>query len=133
MKKMLFVCMGNSCRSQMAEGFARHLGGQELEMKSAGIMPDSSISRKAAQVMAEKDIDISAQYPKPLFSEDLEWADKIILMGHDVQDPQLDLAGYDTENWHIDDPIGEPVDRYRETRDEIEIKVKDLLERLWIH
>ena len=129
MKKVLFVCIGNSCRSQIAEGFARHFGGKKLEIKSAGIVPATSVSGKAKQVMLEKGIDISDQYPKQLKPEDVRWADKIIIMGCDVKDPRLDLSSDKIENWSIDDPIGKTIEEYLEIRDEIEAKIKDLFIR----
>jgi arsenate reductase len=129
MKRILFVCIGNSCRSQIAEGFARYFGGEELEIKSVGIAPATSVSRKAKQVMLEKGIDISDQYPKQLMPEDIQWADKIIIMGCDVKDPGLDLSSDKIENWSIDDPIGKTIEEYLEIRDEIEAKIKDLFIR----
>lgn len=133
MKKILFVCMGNSCRSQIAEGFARHFGGKEVEIKSVGTTPASSVGRKAVEVMAEKKIDISGQFPKQLFPKDIQWADKVIIMGGDVKDPKLNLDSNKIENWCIDDPIHEPIERYREIRDEIEAKMKDFIGRLRAH
>lgn len=130
MGKILFVCMGNSCRSQMAEGFARNFGEGKIEVKSSGILPASALSKKATQVMAEKGIDIKSQYPKPLFPKDIEWADNIIILSPDIQDPQLDLAQHKIDYWNIEDPIGKPIEIYREARNEIEEKVRSLLENL---
>lgn len=130
MKKVLFICVGNSCRSQMAEGFARHLEGKNIEIKSVGTKPALSVSGKATQVMAEEGIDISSQYPKPLLDDDLEWADRIILMGCGVECPNIGSVKDKVEDWGIDDPIGQPIEYYREIRDEIKAKVKNLLDRL---
>jgi len=112
----------------MAEGFARNLGDGKIEVKSSGILPASDLSGKAMQVMAEKGIDIQGQYPKPLFLRDIEWADKIILMGPDIQDPQLDHVQHKIDCWDIEDPIDQPIEIYREARDEIEEKIRALLE-----
>jgi arsenate reductase len=130
MKKILFVCVGNSCRSQMAEGFARSLGRREVEVKSAGTKPALAVSGKATKVMSEDGIDISSQYPKDVKSEDMEWADKVILMGCGVQCPNVGSVSEKVEDWGIDDPIGQPIDTYYKIRDEIKAKVKDLLARL---
>ncbi len=130
MKKVLFVCVGNSCRSQIAEGFARHLGGQEPEIRSAGTKPALAVSGKAEQVMAERKIDISGQYPKPLSNEDIQWADKVVVMGCGVELPEMDLAEGLVEDWGVDDPIGQPVETYREIRYQIELKVKELFKIL---
>lgn len=128
MKKVLFVCVGNSCRSQIAEGFAKHLSRKGFEIRSAGTKPALAVSGKAEQVMAEDEIDITSQYPKGFSSDDLKWADKVIIMGCGVQHPELDTARDKLEDWNIDDPIGQPIETYREIRDEIKQKVMDLLE-----
>ncbi len=133
MKKILFVCVGNACRSQMAEGFARHFGKEEFDIKSAGTKPALSVSGKATSVMAEEGIDISSHFPKEVSNEDLEWADKIILMGCGVECPNVNLFMDKVEDWGLDDPIGQPIETYREIRDDIKLKVKDLLERLRAH
>jgi len=129
-EKILFVCVGNSCRSQMAEGFTKHMAGRDVEVRSSGTKPAETVSGKGERVMAEKSIDISNQYPKGLSAGDLEWADRVILMGCGVEDPKLDEVKDKVEDWGIDDPMGQPVETYREIRDEIEGKVKDLVKKL---
>ena len=114
----------------MAEGFARHLGGGEIEVVSAGTKPAQSVSGKATKVMAEEGIDISSSYPKPFSSEDLERADKVILMGCGVECPNIGSIKDKVKDWGIDDPIGQPIEYYIEIRDDIKEKVKDLLNRL---
>lgn len=79
--------------------------------------------------MLEKDIDISDQYPKQLMPEDVQWADRIIIMGCDVKDPGIDPSSDKIENWSIDDPIGQTIEKYLEIRDEIEAKIIDLFTR----
>ena len=128
--KILFVCVGNSCRSQMAEGFVKHIAGKYIEVRSAGTKPAKTVSGKGERVMGERSIDISAQYPKRLSEKDLVWADRVIVMGCGVEDPRLDDVDEKVEDWGIDDPMGQPVETYREIRDEIEGKVKDLLKKL---
>ncbi len=114
----------------MAEGFARLFGEGEIEVASAGTKPAQSVSGKATKVMAEEGIDISSSYPKPLSSEDLETADKVILMGCGVKCPNVGSIKDKVEDWGIDDPIGQPIEYYEEIRDDIKEKVKDLLNRL---
>lgn len=130
MRKILFVCIGNACRSPMAEGFARQFDKEEFEIKSAGTRPALSVSDKATSVMAEEGIDIASYFPKEVSNKNLEWADKIILMGCGVESPNINLFKDKVEDWGIDDPIGQPIETYREIRDDIKLKVKDLLERL---
>ena len=129
-EKILFVCVGNSCRSQMAEGFTKHMAGRDVEVRSAGTKPAEAVSGKGERVMAEKSIDISDHYPKGLSAEDLKWADRVILMGCGVEDPKLHEVKDKVEDWGIEDPMGQPVETYREIRDKIEDKVKDLVKKL---
>jgi len=129
MTKVLFLCVGNSCRSQMAEGFARHYGSDILEAHSAGTMAASFVAPKSIEVMAEKGIDISHQSPKQLDPANLPDYDILISMGCGVQDtcPADNLK--DFTDWGLDDPMGQPVEKYREVRDEIEKLVLGLLEK----
>lgn len=119
-----FVCIGNSCRSQMAEGFARHYGSDLLEIYTAGTHPASYISPDTIKVMAEKGIDISSHYPKNIKEIPTE-VDVLITMGCEVECPYIPAKL--RENWGIDDPIGKPVEEYRKIRDIIEEKIKNLI------
>ena len=130
MKRILFVCVGNSCRSQMAEGFAKHYGKGKVEVKSAGTKPASQVSGKGTTVMAEEGVDISFQYPKGLSDSDFDWADKVVLMGCGVECPNVGSISEKVEDWGIDDPVGQPIEFYREIRDKIKKKVIDLLDRI---
>jgi protein-tyrosine-phosphatase len=114
----------------MAEGFAKHYGKGKIEVKSAGTKPASRVSGKGTKVMGEEGIDISSQYPKGFTDSDFEWADKIILMGCGVECPNIGLFSEKVEDWGIDDPIDQPIEFYREIRDEIKKKVIDLLDRI---
>jgi arsenate reductase len=114
----------------MAEGFAKHFGGDEIEVKSAGTKPAQQVSGKGTRVMAEEGIDISNQFPKGFTEDDLKWADKVILMGCGVECPNVGLIAEKVEDWGIDDPIDQPIEFYREIRDIIKEKVKDLIDRL---
>ncbi|RMF89097.1 MAG: arsenate reductase ArsC [Methanobacteriota archaeon] len=129
MKTVLFVCVGNSARSQMAEGFFNAAAPEGWQAVSAGTHPASSVSRAAVEVMAEKGIDLSKARPKELTREMVEEADMVISMGCGV-----DLCPYNlydgVVDWGLDDPTGAPVERVREIRDEIERKVRDLLDRI---
>jgi len=119
--RVLFVCVGNTCRSQMAEGWARHLG---LEAASAGTIPGGVVATNAVEVMREKGIDISHQ--QPTFVDDVDHAtfDKVFSMGCGVSCPNIPLEG----DWELDDPVGKILDEYRKTRDDIEAHVRALIE-----
>ena len=121
--RVLFVCVGNTCRSQMAEGWARHLG---LEAASAGTNagPGSSIAANAVVVMGEKGIDISHQQPSLVDDVDHTTFDKVFSMGCGVSCPNIPLDG----DWDLDDPYGKSREEYRETRDAIEAHVRGLIE-----
>jgi arsenate reductase len=125
MKRVLFVCLGNSCRSQMAEGFARALGADTWEVASAGLMPAVMIAPPVREVMDEKGISLGEQFPKPI-----EW------MRPESFDLIVNISGYPLPEgirapvveWQVDDPIGRPLRVYRRVRDEIEGLVRGLLE-----
>ena len=127
MKKVLFVCVGNSCRSQMAQGFFNKYS-ESNKANSAGTNPALSISSSAIKVIAEKGIDISHQYPKKLTNELIDKSDLIISMGCGVNMCPADYLH--TRDWSIEDPIGKPIEKFRKIRNEIEKKVKDLIEEL---
>lgn len=125
--KVAFVCTGNSCRSQMAEGFARHLGSDALEIYSAGTHPASEINPNAKAVMKEAGVDIGNQYPKLL--DDIPYEmDILIKMGCGVVCPFLPNK-YE-EDWGLEDPVGKPVDEFRKTRDIIKDKVIGLIDKV---
>ena len=130
MKKVLFICVGNSCRSQMAEGFANHLGKEIIEAISAGTQPAERVASFAVEAMKEKGIDISNHEPKMLTMEMLNSADYVISMGCGVEESCPLPLRKDTVDWGLDDPHGQGIDKYREVRDEIERRVKNLLEKI---
>jgi len=125
--KVGFICVGNSCRSQMAEGFAREYGDDIFEVYSAGTDPAPEVKPNAFKAMAEKDIDISEQYPK-LLKEIPGELDILITMGCNVECPYIPCKF--REDWGLDDPAGHSIEVFRETRDVIEEKVKDLIEKV---
>lgn len=118
--RVLFVCVGNTCRSQMAEGWARHLG---FDATSAGTHPGSTVAANAVAVMAEKGIDISHQTPKSIDSIDHDSYDLIFSMGCGVSCPNIPLNG----DWELEDPVGRSIEIYRQTRDDIETRIRELL------
>ena len=125
--RLLFVCVGNSCRSQMAEGLARAMGGDRIVAESAGTSPGDKVAPKAVDVMAELGIDISHQRPKLLTRDALDRADRSFTMGCDARDqcPAPWLAG--SGAWEIDDPVGQGIEKYREVRDDIRRHLERLL------
>ncbi|MBK9166355.1 MAG: low molecular weight phosphatase family protein [Bryobacterales bacterium] len=125
-KKVGFVCVGNACRSQMAEGFARAYGSEAMEIHSAGLYPAlSSIPEQTIRTMAEKGIDVSAQFPKDYRVYPAGFFDLVINMSG------LPLrAACEVRAWQVDDPYGSGDRVYRRVRDEIEILVQDLVREL---
>ncbi|QOR34679.1 arsenate reductase ArsC [Clostridium sp. 'deep sea'] len=125
--KVAFVCVHNSCRSQMAEAFAKQLGSDVLEVYSAGTETYSQVKPKAVEVMQEIGIDISDQYPKLL--EDIpEELDYLITMGCNVTCPFVPCKH--EEDWGLQDPSGGSLEGFRLTRDLIKDKVIDLIKRV---
>lgn len=123
--KVAFVCTGNSCRSQMAEGFARYYGNGVLEVYSAGTHPAPEINPNAIVVMKEIGIDISKQYPKTLDEIPFE-LDILITMGCGVVCPFV--MNKHEEDWGLTDPVGMPVEDFKKIRDLIKSKVLLLIE-----
>lgn len=126
-KKVAFVCVHNSCRSQMAEGWAKKLGSHVLEVYSAGTEEYPEVKPKAVEVMEEAGIDMSGQYPK-LLTDIPEELDILITMGCNVVCPFV--PNNHSEDWGLDDPSGGPIEDFRETRDLIKTKVEELIKRV---
>lgn len=122
-----FVCTGNSCRSQMAEGFARFYGSSLLEVYSAGTKPAERVNPGAIAAMKEKGIDISSQYPK-LLNEIPAKPDILITMGCGVTCPFI--PSFYRQDWGLADPVGGSPEKFREIRDLIEQKIIELITRL---
>ena len=127
MKKILFVCVENAGRSQMAEAFAKYYGKGKIEAISAGTMPSTEVNPIVVQVMWEKGIDISKNKPKLVNNQMVQEADVIIVMGCDPQGfcPASFLSK--VVDWKLEDPKGKPIEKVREIRDEIERRVKKLI------
>jgi protein-tyrosine-phosphatase len=124
-KTILFVCVHNAGRSQMAAGFARTLGGDRVEVLSAGSAPKDSINPIAVEAMAELGIDIADQQPKILTPESVQASDVVITMGCGDACPYYPGKRY--EDWKLDDPAGQGIEPVRVIRDEIKGRIEALL------
>ena len=130
MKRVLFACKRNSCRSQMAEGFARTLGAGSIDVVSAGLEA-SSVNSTAVEVMREAGIDISDQTSKSLADFKPENFDIVIsLCGCGVNLPEGWTCRELFQDWFIDDPDGQPIEKFRLARDEIKQRVRELLDSI---
>ena len=128
-KTILFVCVHNAGRSQMAAGFMRTLGGDRGEVLSAGSAPKDSINPIAVQAMAELGIDIADQQPKILTPESVQASDVVITMGCGDACPYYPGKRY--EDWKLDDPAGQGIEPVRVIRDEIKGRIEALLAELF--
>ena len=125
---VLFVCVHNAGRSQMAAGWLRHLAGDSVEIRSAGTEPADQINPAAIQAMAEVGIDITGQTPKVLDWETAQTSDIIVTMGCGDTCPVFPGKRY--EDWKLDDPAGQPIETVRHIRDEIRTHVDALIAEL---
>ncbi|MBM3687584.1 MAG: arsenate reductase ArsC [Actinobacteria bacterium] len=125
---VLFVCVHNAGRSQMAAGYLRALGGDTVQVLSAGSAPGSAVNPVAVEAMAEEGIDISEAIPAMLTTESVRESDVVITMGCGDACPIFPGKRY--EDWVLDDPAGQGIDAVRRIRDEIRARVVTLLEEL---
>lgn len=125
---VLFVCVHNAGRSQMAAGFMEQHGEGRVEVLSAGSAPKESINPIAVEAMLEKGIDIANRKPKVLTNESVQASDVVITMGCGDACPFYPGKRY--EDWQLDDPAGQDIEFVRRVRDEIEGRVKDLLKEI---
>jgi protein-tyrosine-phosphatase len=125
---VLFVCVHNAGRSQMAAGYLRHLAGGRVTVLSAGSQPADRVNPTAVQAMAEEGIDITAEQPKVLTSETVQEADVVITMGCGDTCPIYPGRRY--EDWELDDPAGQGIEAVRPIRDDIKGRVEALLAEL---
>ena len=125
---VLFVCVHNAGRSQMAAGYMRELSQGRIEVLSAGSAPKESINPVAVEVMAEEGIDISTQQPKALTTEAVQESDAVITMGCGDVCPFYPGKRY--EDWVLEDPAGKDIDTVRNIRNEIKKKVETLISEL---
>lgn len=126
-RKIAFVCIHNSCRSQMAEAWAKKLGSDILEVYSAGTEEYPEVKPGAVEVMKEAGVDMSKHYPK-LLNDIPEEIDILITMGCGVECPYVPCNH--REDWGLEDPSGGPIEGFRNTRDIIKEKVEDLVTRV---
>ena len=125
---VLFVCVHNAGRSQMAAGFMTHLGQGRVDVLSAGSAPKDSINPVAVEAMAEIGIDISNNSPKILTPEAVQQSDAVITMGCGDACPFYPGKRY--EDWVLEDPAGQGIESVRIIRDEIKVRVENLLSEL---
>ena len=125
---VLFVCVHNAGRSQMAAGFLTALADGQIEVRSAGSMPGSQINPVAIQAMAEEGIDLSTQTPKILTTESVQASDVVITMGCGDACPIFPGKRY--EDWELEDPAGKGIDTVRRVRDDIKARVQTLIGEL---
>ena len=125
---VLFVCVHNAGRSQMAAGLLSHLAGDRIEVRSAGTQPADQINPAAVSAMAEIGIDITAATPKVLTPESVETSDVVITMGCGDTCPYFPGVSY--RDWKLDDPAGQPVEVVRRIRDDIAERVRALIDEL---
>ena len=125
---VLFVCVHNAGRSQMAAGFLRDIAGDRIEVRSAGSMPADQINPVAVEAMSEVGIDITAEQPKVLTTEAVQASDVVITMGCGDACPFFPGKRY--EDWKLDDPAGQGIDAVRPIRDDIRARIAQLVSEL---
>ncbi|MDQ1739293.1 MAG: hypothetical protein QOE53_945 [Pseudonocardiales bacterium] len=125
---VLFVCVHNAGRSQMAAGWLTHLAGNRIEVRSAGSQPASQINPVAAEAMREVGIDIIGEQPTMLTAESVQQADVVVTMGCGDACPYFPGKRY--EDWQLVDPAGQPIDVVRKVRDDIRQRIETLVAEL---
>jgi len=125
---VLFVCVHNAGRSQMAAGYLQHLAGDHIQVLSAGSQPADRINPVAVRAMAEDGIDIAAEQPKVLTPDAVRESDVVITMGCGDECPFFPGKRY--EDWRLDDPAGQGLEAVRPIRDEIKSRVEALIASL---
>ncbi|MFJ9683957.1 arsenate reductase ArsC [Streptomyces sp. NPDC101194] len=128
---VLFVCIHNAGRSQMAAAFLTHFAGDRIEVRSAGSAPADAVNPAAVQAMAEVGIDMSAETPKVLTMDAVQASDVVITMGCGDTCPVFPGKTY--LDWKLDDPAGHGIEAVRPIRDEIEQRIRGLLTELQSH
>ena len=129
MKKILFVCVENAGRSQMAEAFAKKYGADRVVVSSAGNKPAEKVNPVVLEVMKEKGIDISNNKPKLITFQMANDSDLIVTMGCNDQGICPGPFFKPTIDWKLEDPKGKPIERVREIRDQIELQVQELIKQ----
>ena len=127
---VLFVCVHNAGRSQMAAAYLAHLSGGAVEVRSAGSAPAAEVNPSAVQAMAEEGIDITAERPKVLTTDAVQQSDVVVTMGCGDVCPVFPGTRY--EDWELEDPAGKGVEAVRPIRDDIKRRVLALLDSLGV-
>lgn len=122
--RVLFVCIGNACRSQMAEAFARRYGSDVMDVASAGLAHASHIPVETLQVMEEKNIPLDGHYPKGLDDVEFSTFDLVVNLSGVPLPPNLTMA---VREWEVPDPVAKKIDFHRKIRDMIETQVMKLI------
>ena len=125
---VLFVCVHNAGRSQMAAGYLRHLAGDRIEVLSAGSAPGDRINPVAVEAMREEGIDLAGARPQQLTPGTVQLADVVVTMGCGDECPYVPGKRY--EDWELDDPAGQGIEVVRPIRDEIRARVEALVAEL---
>lgn len=125
---VLFVCIHNAGRSQMAAGYLQHLAGDRIDVLSAGSQPADRVNPVAVDAMAEEGIDITREVPKVLTDDAVQEADVVVTMGCGDECPYFPGKRY--EDWVLEDPAGQGIEMVRGVRDEIRRRVEALVESL---
>jgi arsenate reductase (thioredoxin) len=128
--KVLFLCIGNACRSQMAEAIARHSAGDIIEASSAGLVPFGEVPSTTLKVLDERGISADGQHSKPLRTVDMDAADLVINMTGRSGTALFEKPKTPVEDWDVGDPYGYNLAVYRAIRGQIEARVEDLAQRL---
>lgn len=128
MPSVLFVCVHNAGRSQMAAGWLRHLAGDKIEVRSAGSAPADQVNPVAVEAMREVGIDITGQQPKILTTDAVQASDVVITMGCGDACPIFPGKRY--EDWQLDDPAGQGIEAVRPIRDDIRARIVKLIKEL---
>ena len=129
MKRVLFVCVHNSGRSQMATAFMERLANGVVAVDSAGTVPSDAVNPVVVDAMKEKGLDVSEGKPKLLTQDMADAADRIITMGCSIEEA-CPATFVPTEDWGLKDPAGKAIDEVRAIRDEVQVRVKRLLAEL---
>jgi protein-tyrosine-phosphatase len=129
--EILFVCVHNAGRSQMAAALAKHLSADKVHVRSAGSQPTRQIHPMTIQALAERGIELTEAFPKPLTDDVVRAADVIITMGCGDACPVLPGKRY--EDWEVADPSGQPIEVVRAIRDDIQARVTTLLSQVLHH
>lgn len=128
--RVLFLCVHNAGRSQMAAGWMRHLADEHVDVFSGGSNPAESINPVAVEVMAERGVDIATHIPRPWTDDIIRQADVVVTMGCGDTCPVFPGKRY--VDWELEDPSGKPIEEVRLIRDEIEMRVRGLMSELGV-